>query len=110
MLQCGNQRTTTERIHSSRYHRGTIHTALLQTCRQINKEARHVPLSINRLCFAGPLNALHFFAFRLPSSVASFVKGVHIEYHYLAPYHEVSSWIEVFICLTECDHLTDCYF
>ena len=102
LLQDGKQR-----VIGSRYHRGTIHTALLRTCRQVNKEAKHIPFTINRLCFAGPLSALHFFAFRLPSTVASFVKAVHVEYHYLGPHHEVSSSIWKPACPTDCDFLTE---
>ena len=86
MLQDGKQRT-----NGSRYHRGTIHTALLQTCRQINNEAKHFPLTINKLCFNSPLSALHFFAYRLPSTVSGLVKAVHVEFHVYDPQHEVSS-------------------
>ena len=44
--------------HGSRrkspYFKGTIETALLSTCRQIKKEAKHLPLSINTFSFANP--------------------------------------------------------
>ena len=42
--------------------RGRIHTALLLTNRQINREARDYPLCINELWFQSPSKALEFFA------------------------------------------------
>lgn len=91
MLQDGQQR-----VPGSNYHRGTIHTALLQSCRQINKEARHFPLTINILCFNGPLSALYFFAYHLPPTVANFARGIHIEYPVNKPQYEVSDYRELF--------------
>lgn len=75
MSQDGKQRT-------SPYHRGTIHTALLSSCRQVYKEARHIPLSTNRLCFATPLHALNFLGFSLAPTVKDFVTSFHVEFHY----------------------------
>ena len=82
--------------------------SLRNTC--INKEAKHVPLTINHLCFAGPLSTFHFLAFRLPSTVASLIKAIHIDYHYLGPHHEVRSLIWKPVCLSECGSLTICDF
>ena len=42
----------------SPYFKGTIETALLSTCRLINKEARHIPLSINTLFICKPFSCL----------------------------------------------------
>ena len=63
------------------YHRGTIHTALLSTCRQVYKEAGHLPLSLNTLEFDGPLSALDFLGFKLIPTQRDLVKGLNIEYH-----------------------------
>lgn len=76
MLQDGKQRSCAN-------HRGAIHTALLRTCRQVYSEARHVPLTINRLCFSSPLHAHDFFGFTLAPSVRQLVTGLHVEYHML---------------------------
>ena len=67
---------------SSVNHRGKIHTALLGTCRQIYKEARHLPLTLNRLCFASPLDALDFIGFTLAPSVKSLFTGLEVEFHF----------------------------
>ena len=63
------------------YHRGTIHTAVLQTCRQINSEARHLPLTLNTLSFASPLYAVDFFGFKLQPKMKHLITGIHMEYH-----------------------------
>ena len=81
-LQDGEQRRSLN-------HRGTIHTALLRTCRQTNKEARHLPLTINCLCFSSPILALNFLGFKLPSTIREFVTGFHVEYHIRADTYSV---------------------
>ncbi|MCJ1231580.1 hypothetical protein MMC12_008257 [Toensbergia leucococca] len=59
--------------------RGTIQTAILYTCRQINKEARHIPLTINQLSFVSPLHALSFLGFSLAPTQKDLVTSMHIE-------------------------------
>ena len=71
-LQDGKQRKTAS-------HRGSIHTALLGTCRQIYNEARHLPLTINKLCFGSPLFAHDFLGFLLAATQRDLVTGMHIE-------------------------------
>lgn len=71
-LQDGKQRKTAS-------HRGSIHTALLGTCRQIYNEARHLPLTINKLCFGSPLFAHDFLGFLLAPTQRDLVTGMHIE-------------------------------
>ena len=73
-LQDGEQRKCAN-------HRGTIHTALLGTCRQINNEARNLPLTRNRLCFNSPIYALDFLGFQLAPSQRDLVTGLHIEFY-----------------------------
>ena len=75
--QQGEQRQTAA-------HRGTIHTALLKTCRTVYSEARHLPLTLNRLCFPGPLEALYFLGFRLAPTVRNLFTGLDIEFHLFA--------------------------
>ena len=64
-------------------HRGTIHTALLHTCRKVYNEARHMPLTINRLCFATPVDNLEFLGFFLAPSVRPLFTGLDIELQYV---------------------------
>lgn len=73
-LQDGNQR-------KSASHRGSIHTALLGTCRQIYNEARHLPLTINKLCFSSSLSAHDFLGFLLAPTQRDLVTSMHIEFH-----------------------------
>lgn len=73
-LQDGKQR-------KSASHRGTIHTALLGTCRQVYNEARHLPFTINKLCFASPLFAHDFLGFLLAPTQRDLVTGMHVEFH-----------------------------
>lgn len=73
-LQNGKQRKCTS-------HRGSIHTALLGTCRQIYKEAHHLPLTINKLCFASPLFAHDFLGFLLAPTQRDLMTSMHIEFH-----------------------------
>ena len=75
--QQGEQRQTAA-------HRGTIHTALLKTCRTVYSEARHLPLTLNRLCFPGPLEALYFLGFRLAPTVRNLFTGLDVEFHLFA--------------------------
>ena len=60
-------------------HRGKIDTAILATCRQINREARHLPLTINELVFKDPVYALHFFGSQLQPVQRNLVQRVSIE-------------------------------
>ena len=80
LLQDGNRR-------SSPYHRGTIHTALLGTGRQVYREAVNMPLSLNTLNFSSALYALNFLGFLLVQEQASLITSMHIEFFY----HEFSS-------------------
>ena len=82
-LQDGMQR-------KSASHRGSIHTALLGTCHQINNEARHLPLTINKLCFDSALSAHDFLGFLLAPTQRNLVTGMHIEFHIREFHH--SSW------------------
>ena len=73
-LQYGKQRKAAS-------HRGSIHTALLGTCRQIYNEARHLPLTINKLCFSSALSAHDFLGFLLAPTQKDLVTSIHIEFH-----------------------------
>ena len=73
-LQHGKQRKAAS-------HRGSIHTALLGTCRQIYNEARHLPLTMNKLCFSSPLSAHDFLGFLLAPTQKDLVTSIHIEFH-----------------------------
>ena len=73
-LQYGKQRKAPS-------HRGSIHTALLGTCRQIYNEARHLPLTINKLCFRSALSAHDFLGFFLAPTQKDLVTSIHIEFH-----------------------------
>ena len=82
-LQDGKQR-------KSPNHRGTIHTALLGTCRQIYSEARGLPLTLNKLCFSSAIFAHDFLGFLLEPTQRSLVTGVHVEF-YMGEFSN-SSW------------------
>ena len=73
-LQAGKQR-------KSPNHRGSIHTALLGTCRQVYNEARHLPLTINKLCFGSALFAHDFLGFLLEPTQRHLVTSMHVEFH-----------------------------
>ena len=72
MLADGKQR-------NSGFFKGRIHTSILSTCRQINSEARHVPLTVNELCFQSSLDALNFFGFYLAPSQRNLVTSMHLD-------------------------------
>lgn len=72
-LQDGNQRRSAS-------HRGSIHTAFLGTCRQIYNEARHLPLTINKLCFSSSLSAHDFLGFLLAPAQRDLVTSMHVEF------------------------------
>ncbi|KAK3171985.1 hypothetical protein OEA41_004069 [Lepraria neglecta] len=74
----------------SQFHRGTIHTSLLRTCRQVYKEAANLPLTLNKLSFNSPLFALDFLGFHLSPSQRHLVTGMHVEHHISE--FGVSSW------------------
>ena len=82
-LQDGNRR-------KSEYHRGTIHTALLRTCRQIYKEAANLPLTLNTLNFKSALMGLNYLGFFLNPGQHNLITSIHVEF----PYYEFSnlSW------------------
>ena len=82
LKQYGNRR-------ESPYYKGIIETALLSTCRQINKEARHLPLSINTLSFISPFQAYRFIGFKLLSSQKHLVKSIHVDVHGIVDFHGV---------------------
>lgn len=82
-LQDGKQRKCAS-------HRGTIHTALLGTCRQIYDEAHHLPLTINQLWFDSPIFAHDFLGFLLAPTQRHLVTGMHIEF-YIGDFSN-SSW------------------
>ena len=79
-LQDGKQRKAAS-------HRGSIHTALLGTCRQIYNEARHLPLTINTLC----LSANEFLGFSLAPTQKDLVTSIHIEVNMMY-FQKDSSW------------------
>ena len=79
-----------ERRVGSTHHRGEIHTALLGTCRQVYNEARHLPLTLNKLCFSAPLDAVDFIGFFLAPTQRELVTAMHIEFYY--PEFSNSSW------------------
>jgi len=81
-LQDGNQRRFPDT-----YHRGTIHTALLRTCRQVHEESGNLPLSLNTLKFPSALFALNFLGFSLLPNQRHLMTRIHIEFFY----HEFSS-------------------
>ena len=74
----------------SQFHRGTIHTSLLRTCRQVYREAANLPLTLNKLSFNSPLFALDFLGFQLAPTQRHLVTGMHVEYHISE--FGVSSW------------------
>ncbi|KAI9881297.1 MAG: hypothetical protein M1830_005583 [Pleopsidium flavum] len=76
-----------DRRRRSFYFKGKIDTALLSTCRQVNKEARHIPLSINKLSFASPFHAYRFLGFGVASSQKQLVRSVHIDVHGMEDFH-----------------------
>lgn len=84
-LQDGNRRDL-----PNKHHRGTIHTALLGTCRQIYNEAGHLPLSLNTVNFSSALYGLDFLGFSLVPSRKELVTSVHIEFYY--PEFSTTSW------------------
>lgn len=76
-LQDGNRRDT-----PAKHHRGTIHTALLGTCRQVWMEAGHLPLSLNTINFSSALYGLDFLGFSLAPSRKELVTSMHVEFYY----------------------------
>ena len=76
-LQSGHAR-------SARYHRGTIHTALLGTCRQVYHEASQLPFSLNRPCFGGCVAILDFLGFGLTPKTQKSLSSVNLELHPMA--------------------------
>lgn len=73
------------------FFKGRIDTALLRTCRQINKEARHIPLSINTLSFVNPFHAYRFLGFGVVPSQKNLLKSVHVDVHGLGDFHGLFS-------------------
>jgi len=71
----------------STYYKGTVDTALLGTCRQINKEARHLPLSINMLSFVSPFQAYRFLGFKVQPAQKQLIKSVHVDVHGIQDFH-----------------------
>lgn len=72
----------TRRDESTRCHRGSIHTALLGTSRQVYREAGHLPLSVNTINFSSPLYGLDFLGFSLVPKQKELVTSVHVEFDY----------------------------
>lgn len=66
-------------VRSSQYHRGTIHTALLRTCRQVYKEAGNLPLMLNRPSFNDHVGILNFVGFCLTPKTRMHVTKVQLE-------------------------------
>lgn len=64
---------------SSKYHRGTIHTAIVKTCRTIYKEAGHYPLTLNRLDFERPLYAVNYIGYCLSPATRPLFKKFNVE-------------------------------
>ena len=73
----------------SPYFRGNIDTAILSTCRQVNQEARHLPLAINDLWILNPVHALNFFGFLLPSAQRDLVTGLHLDLPSLGDFYDL---------------------
>lgn len=69
--------------------KGTIETALIKTCRQVNQEARHLPLSINTLSFISPFQAYSFLGFEVVPAQKQFVKSVHVDVHGIGDFHRI---------------------
>ena len=63
-------------FRKSPFFRGKMKTNILLTCSFINKEARHLPLKINTLCFQDPLAAYQFLGFMLQPKQRGLVKSV----------------------------------
>ena len=74
-------------VRSSQYHRGTIHTALLRTCRQIYKEASNLPLILNRPCFDNHVGILNFVGFCLTPKTRTQVTKIQLEMKIEDMYH-----------------------
>ncbi|MCJ1368272.1 hypothetical protein MMC16_007414 [Acarospora aff. strigata] len=62
----------------SLYYEGVIETAILKTCRQINREARHLPLMLNTLNFLNPSDAHHFLGFKILPSQRTLLRALHV--------------------------------
>lgn len=76
----------------SPYFKGTIEVALLSTCRQINQEARQLPLLLNTLSFETPFEAYRFLGFGVLPSQRQLVKSVHVNVHVIEDLlHDVHS-------------------
>ena len=76
-LKDGNRRKT---LHS--FHRGTIHTSLLSTCRQVYKEAGNLPLSLNQLDLPNAMSGIDFLGFSLSFNQKHLCTSVNIELGY----------------------------
>lgn len=76
-LQAGARRKS-----PNAYHRGTIHTAILGTCRQIYKEASHLPLSLNTLNFSSAIYTLDFLGFSLAPTQKALMTSIHVEFYF----------------------------
>ena len=79
------------RLPNSPYHRGSISTALIKTCKQIHYEAHYLPLTLNRLSFRNPLSAYVFciFDYSPTTPLTNLITSIDIEYSYFAPNHVV---------------------
>ena len=84
-LQDGNRRQD-----GNGFHRGSIHTSLLATCRQIHNEAGDMPLSVNQLSFENVLRALDFVGFSLAATQRHLLTTVNIEFFW--PEHLHPGW------------------
>ena len=71
-LQSGSHRVSPN-------HRGTIHTALLRTCRQVYEEAGHLPLALNQPCFKNANYAHDFIGFSLTAFTRPLFSSLVIE-------------------------------
>lgn len=67
--------------------KGKVDTAILSTCRQINKEARHIPLTTTNLSFLGPFQALHFLGIQLAPNQRHLVKALHFQ---------INGWADIY--------------
>ena len=67
--------------------KGTVDTAILSTCRQINKEARHIPLTTTKLSFLTPFQALHFLGIQLAPNQRHLVKALHLQ---------INGWADIY--------------
>ncbi|KAI9719801.1 MAG: hypothetical protein M1812_003290 [Candelaria pacifica] len=78
------------RKRTTPFLRGEMDTAILYTCRQINREARHIPLTINQLSFANSFTAFRFVASAVAPTQKQLVRSLQIDIQGVAELHTES--------------------